>query len=204
MATGLTVVSRLCDSGTIRKKADRQSARAGEIDIYEQVNGVTNRANQATLHTGPGCTFSDPRGQTGSTLVSDCNVANGANGNTGCGVSMTGDANTFGTGLNNAGGGVFAMQHESSGVFVWHWSRDSAPAGTKRGDNSAIDVSSWGTPDAAFGFYQGTCSADHIDLNQQVRRAQTSLSISDRDGADVALSSGRHEHRFLWLVCFGV
>ncbi len=59
------------------------------------------------------------------------------------------------------------MQHEYSGVYVWHWTRGNAPAGTKRGDNSAINVASWGEPAAAFPF-TSSCTASHINTNQQI------------------------------------
>ena len=59
------------------------------------------------------------------------------------------------------------MQYESSGVFVWTFPRNSAPAGTRRGDGSQINTADWGLPAASFPFYDG-CSANHIDLNQQV------------------------------------
>ncbi|EPQ27397.1 uncharacterized protein PFL1_04935 [Pseudozyma flocculosa PF-1] len=137
----------------------------GEIDIYEGVNGVA--PNQATLHTGPGCIKAPSALQTGTNVSpTDCNVKDGANGNAGCAVFMP-SSNSFGAGLNANGGGVFAMQYVAEGVFVWFWPSSSAPAGTKRGDSRTIDVASWGTPTAAFPFYDG-CTASHIDTNQQV------------------------------------
>lgn len=84
---------------------------SGEIDILE---GVSTQATDAiTLHTSAGCSVNIDGSQAGANLAnSDCNTDKG---NTGCSASTTlGQA--FGDAFNTNGGGVYAMQWESSGV----------------------------------------------------------------------------------------
>lgn len=79
----------------------------GEIDIVEGVNNYTN--NQATIHTGVGCTLPNNVNTldiTG-TVVGGTNCAAVQSGNQGCGVRAT-QTNSFGVPFNNNGGGVFA------------------------------------------------------------------------------------------------
>jgi len=118
----------------------------GEIDIIEGVN--LNNRNQMTLHSGPGCNMPSNWNQAGKTLTTDCNSANGANGNQGCGVQSSSDR-SFGGGFNNNGGGVFAMQWENSGVFIWFFERGQIP-GDIQANNP--DTTRWGTPAASFPF----------------------------------------------------
>ncbi|PWN28308.1 hypothetical protein BDZ90DRAFT_226469 [Jaminaea rosea] len=120
----------------------------GEIDVMEQVNGV-GRPDSSTLHTSPGCTMPEGRSMTGTATLNDCNVLNGANGNAGCGVNLFSDPNSFGEPLNNNGGGTYAMQRESGGIYVWFWQGNSAPF-DPRSPNAHIDPASWGTPHASF------------------------------------------------------
>jgi hypothetical protein len=85
----------------------------GEIDVIEGVNLAGT--DQITLHTGPGCTINTAGSQGGTTLLqSNCNANNG---NDGCSVTTT-TSNAYGTNFNNVGGGVYATQWESSGVYV--------------------------------------------------------------------------------------
>ena len=118
--------------------------------MYEGVNN--QNANQATLHTASGCT------QTDNTLNSDCSSGSG------CGVEF--GSNSFGSQINN-GGGVFAMQYATTGVYVWFWARSDAPTGTTQGDSSSIDISSWPEPQATFNFGD-SCPSTMINTNQQV------------------------------------
>jgi len=85
----------------------------GEIDVIEGVNLAGT--DQITLHTGPGCTINTAGSQGGTSLLqSNCNANSGHDG---CGVTTT-TSNAYGTNFNNVGGGVYAMQWESSGVYV--------------------------------------------------------------------------------------
>lgn len=119
----------------------------GEIDVYENVNGIS-RPNFSTLHTSAGCTMPD-RPQTGTSGFNDCNVEGGANGNQGCGVALTNDPNSFGQPLNNNNGGTYAMQRESGGIYVWFWQGNTAPFDPKS-TTANVDPASWGTPHASF------------------------------------------------------
>lgn len=87
---------------------------SGEIDIIEAINNMDN--NQIALHTVQGCTqqLFTPPAQTGNTLETDCSVPRG------CIVAEKADS--FGPGFAAAGGGVFALQMEVSGIYVWYWS----------------------------------------------------------------------------------
>lgn len=120
----------------------------GEIDVYENVNGV-GRPDSSTLHTSPGCTMPSSRSMTGTATINDCNVLNGANQNAGCGVNLSGDPNSFGAPLNNNGGGTYAMQRESGGIYVWFWPGSSAPF-SATSTTANIDPATWGTPHASF------------------------------------------------------
>lgn len=84
----------------------------GEIDVLENVNLAP--ANQMTLHTTPGCTQPQGVTQLGQTTTADCSL--GANSSEGCTV-VEKQANSFGDGFNNAGGGVWATQFDESGIL---------------------------------------------------------------------------------------
>jgi len=137
---------------------------SGEIDIVEGVN--LNSRNQMTLHSGPGCTMPTNWNQVGSTLSTDCNSANGNNGNQGCAVQAQ-NPNSFGTGFNNNGGGVWAAQWETSGVFIWFFQRNQIPQDIKTGNPN---TAGWGTPGASFPFSgtgPGSCPSSEF-VNQQI------------------------------------
>lgn len=108
----------------------------GEIDIVEGVNN--NQNNQYTLHTSSGCTLDTSfaksstkrrRGHarrgtanslsalafTGKALATTCDAA--VNGNAGCGISDPSNA-SYGKGLNDNGGGVFATLLDDDGVAI--------------------------------------------------------------------------------------
>ncbi|RPD77276.1 hypothetical protein L226DRAFT_459589 [Lentinus tigrinus ALCF2SS1-7] len=112
----------------------------GEIDIIEAVNLMTY--NQMALHTNSGCTQATGVNQTGSTSGTDCGTSSG------CTVAEQ-QANSYGTGFNSAGGGVWATQFDSTGIYIWFWTRDSVPSSVSSATDS-IDISSWGTPSAAY------------------------------------------------------
>ena len=89
----------------------------GEIDIIE---GVHEQAtNQMTLHTSAGCTLNTkPPGNlafTSTILGTQCASSN--SNNDGCAFSDD-NSNSYGQGLANAGGGVFAMLWDDSGVKI--------------------------------------------------------------------------------------
>ena len=65
--------------------------------------------NQMALHTLPGCTHSTPPDQTGVDDSLDCSSS------AGCTVHESAP-NSAGPGFNDAGGGVWATQFDTSGI----------------------------------------------------------------------------------------
>jgi len=115
----------------------------GEIDIVEGVNNYTN--NQATIHTNPGCSIASSNATvldiTGSVVGgTDCSAAD--SGNQGCGMRSP-QNNSFGSGFNANGGGVYAMQWDNSGIAVYFFPRGSVPSDISAG---SPDPSGWSTP----------------------------------------------------------
>jgi hypothetical protein len=85
----------------------------GEIDIIEGVHDQT--FNLYTLHTTPGCTLDTSQTFTGTPRSTDCDTA--VNFNSGCGIEDT-DAHSYGSGLNDQGGGVFATLWDGDGIRI--------------------------------------------------------------------------------------
>ena len=85
---------------------------AGEIDIIEAINLMTY--NQMALHTTPGCTKVQNDTQTGNTLETDCSTDQG------CLVSEN-KPHSYGQGFAQAGGGVWAVEYDSSAINMWFW-----------------------------------------------------------------------------------
>ncbi|KAI0336817.1 hypothetical protein GY45DRAFT_1237765 [Cubamyces sp. BRFM 1775] len=112
----------------------------GEIDILEGINLMKD--NQMAVHTTQGCMTSNSIQQTGAIGFTDCSKGSG------CTVRET-KANSFGAGFAQAGGGVWATQYDVAGIFIWFWSREDVPAELTN-NASTIDISTWGTPSAAF------------------------------------------------------
>ncbi|KAK0211279.1 glycoside hydrolase family 16 protein [Desarmillaria ectypa] len=119
----------------------------GEIDIVEGINDNTN--NQATLHTGSGCSLpsihADALNITG-TAVGGTNCAADESSNEGCGFRSASDV-SFGAAFNNNGGGVYAMKWDDDGIKVYFWTQDSVPsdvnAGTPVPDRWGAPMSNW-------------------------------------------------------------
>jgi len=133
---------------------------SGEIDIIEGVNAQST--DSITLHTAAGCTIANPNSQSGTnTLTTNCNQDNA---NTGCGVS-TANTNAFGAGFNRVGGGVYAMQWASSGIYVWFFQRGSIPSDiTEENPNTMA----WGTPMATFESGNGGCDFNTAFQNHNI------------------------------------
>jgi len=113
----------------------------GEIDIIEGVNDYTN--NQATLHTNPGCGLASTDSKALSisgTLIAGTDCAASTTSNQGCGIRANSNT-TFGAGFNSIGGGVYAMQWDSSGISVFFFPRGSIPADIEA---EAPQPSNWG------------------------------------------------------------
>ncbi|GAA5901443.1 hypothetical protein JCM6882_006279 [Rhodosporidiobolus microsporus] len=112
----------------------------GEIDIIEGVHDQPQ--NQATLHTGAGCTLKSPMQAVSSILETDCNAY--INGNIGCGT-LDPSTKSFGSALNKAGGGTFAMTWDEDGVAVYFFPRGTAPSDLT---SDSPFPSTWGEPRA--------------------------------------------------------
>jgi hypothetical protein len=115
----------------------------GEIDIVEGVNTYTN--DQSTIHTGVGCTLptssSSALDITGTVVGgTDCSAADSDN--EGCGVRSA-NTNSFGAAFNSAGGGVYAMKWDTTGISVYFFPRSSVPADITAGNPMPAN---WGTP----------------------------------------------------------
>ncbi|KAF7876518.1 hypothetical protein EAF04_001608 [Stromatinia cepivora] len=130
----------------------------GEIDIIEGVNSQNH--NLISLHSGPTCSVAGS-GQTGTLQSANCNnFANPVG--VGCGISDP-RTNSYGTGFNLNGGGIYAMEWTSSYIRVYFFPAGTAPADIN-GQNP--DPSKWGTPVANF---QGDCDIDsHFRENRLV------------------------------------
>lgn len=70
-------------------------------------------------------------------------------------------ANSYGTGFNNAGGGVYATFWNGGSIQMWYWPRSSVPSDIT---NGAPAPSGWGTPMAHF----AGCSFDNYIKNNNI------------------------------------
>ncbi|MCJ1435900.1 hypothetical protein MMC27_005276 [Xylographa pallens] len=133
----------------------------GEIDIVEGVNDQAT--NSMTLHTSDGCSANSPASAfTGQQNTYNCYVkAANQSENEGCGFSTTA-SNSYGTGFNNNGGGVYAMEWTSNYIQIFFWPGGSAPSDAL-GDTP--NPSGWGRPAAIF---QGDCDIDQYFMDQQI------------------------------------
>nr|GAT47609.1 predicted protein [Mycena chlorophos] len=117
------------------------------LDIIEGIN--LSSANQFSLHTSPGCTQPTNITQTGKTKVSNCLQDADLNA-FGC-TTEEAKPNSFGEGFASAGGGVYALQMDVSGIYMWFWSRPDIPNSISGSSaSSTLDISDWGTPSTAY------------------------------------------------------
>ncbi|CAO2656724.1 Nn.00g055270.m01.CDS01 [Neocucurbitaria sp. VM-36] len=133
----------------------------GEIDILEGVNEMTN--NGMTLHTGPGCEIGEDTAQfSGEVSTPNCDVAaDDQEKNVGCSIKHP-SKQSYGAGLNQIGGGVYATQWTADAISVFFFPRDSIPADVL-GDNP--DPTSWGLPAAKF---TGGCDIEKTFKEQTI------------------------------------
>ncbi|MCJ1395103.1 hypothetical protein MMC18_007984 [Xylographa bjoerkii] len=133
----------------------------GEIDVIEGVNDQTS--NDMTLHTSDGCSANSPPSlYTGQQNTYNCYTeAANQTPNQGCGFSETA-ANSYGTGFNSNGGGIYAMEWTSNYIQIFFW-----PAGTAPSDalGDTPNPSGWGRPAALF---QGACDIDQHFMDQTI------------------------------------
>jgi hypothetical protein len=121
----------------------------GAMDI---INGV-NRAltNQPSLHTNTQCK-TNGLGQTGLQTLYDC-ALDSSSGEAGC-IANAVAPNTFGTGFNAMGGGVYAMEWTSEAIKIWLFPRGAIPASITADKPETAD---FGVPLVNF---QGDCDID--------------------------------------------
>lgn len=100
-----------------------------------------------TMHTSQGCTL----------VNKDCQ------GNQGC-AATAGGSSSYGTGLNSAGGGIFATEWTSDSINIWFFSHGSAP-GDISGPNP--NPSGWGNPTSSFVGGSG-CDIDSHFMNNNI------------------------------------
>jgi hypothetical protein len=123
----------------------------GEIDIIEGVNDQSQ--NQMTLHTSDGCSIQNT-GFSGTLDTSNCYVdASGQSPNSGCAI-MNSNTQSYGSGFNSAGGGVYATEWTGDAISVWFFPSSSVPSDISSGKP---DPTGWGTPAAKFA---GSCDID--------------------------------------------
>lgn len=133
---------------------------SGEIDILEGVN--SQASNSFAMHTSAGCSITNSGQFSGQIATSNCDVAAAGQGtNVGCAIK-TSDTRTYGTGFNQAGGGVYATEWTSEAVTIWFFSRGSIPADITAG---TPNPSNWGTPQAQFA---GACDIDTHIKDQRI------------------------------------
>ncbi|OAP63931.1 hypothetical protein AYL99_03158 [Fonsecaea erecta] len=133
---------------------------AGEIDIIEGVN--SQASNAMTLHTDSGCSITNNGMFSGSVATPNCDIkAAGQAMNAGCSISTPNDG-TYGTGFNQAQGGVYATEWTSSAISIWFFSRSAIPSDISSG---SPDPSNWGQPLASF---SGGCNIDEFFNNNQI------------------------------------
>lgn len=133
---------------------------SGEIDIIEGVNSQST--NLMTAHTNAGCTITSTGKFAGTMETANCdiNAPNQAT-NAGCSIS-TGSSQSFGSGFNAGGGGVYATQWTGSAISIWFFPRSAIPADVNFGSPNPED---WGLPTAQFA---GGCDIDEHFVNQQI------------------------------------
>jgi hypothetical protein len=116
-----------------------------------------------TLHTGPGCQIgSDTTAFTGSVTTGNCDVnAENQSKNAGCSIEHP-STKSYGAGLNQNGGGVYAMQWNADAISVYFFPRESIPADVL-GANP--NPATWGKPAAKFA---GACDIEEKFAAQQI------------------------------------
>ncbi|KAB8293082.1 hypothetical protein EYC80_007441 [Monilinia laxa] len=118
-------------------------------------------AREIDIIEGGGACSVSGTGQTGTLQSANCNnFANPVG--VGCGISDP-STNSYGTGFNSNGGGIYALEWTSSHIRIYFFPAGSAPADIN-GPNP--DPSKWGTPVSNF---EGSCDIDsHFKENKLV------------------------------------
>ncbi|TIB36352.1 hypothetical protein E3P84_00981 [Wallemia ichthyophaga] len=118
----------------------------GELDIIEGINNDTY--NHVTIHTYDGCTQSGTAAAIGeySSETHDCSGFTPTN--SGCGFEDP-NPNSYGEGLNNGGGGVFATEWDvdAGTLKTWFFPRLLIPQDIL---NNSPNPQNWGQPVSHF------------------------------------------------------
>ncbi|CAK4011390.1 concanavalin A-like lectin glucanase domain-containing [Lecanosticta acicola] len=113
----------------------------GEIDIIEGVHQQT--VNDMSFHTSDNCTLANTGAFSGNEVSSNCYInAPGQSSNQGC-TTQGRNTNTYGSGFNNIGGGVYATEWVSDAISIWFFPRGQIPQDIQNGQPSP---GSWGAP----------------------------------------------------------
>lgn len=132
----------------------------GEVDIIEGVN--SQDTNSMTLHTAAGCAITNNKQNSGTMTGSNCDInAAGQATNAGCQINDP-STNSFGTGFNAQGRGVYATGWTSQAFRVWFFPRGSIPSDIRSGNP---EPAGWGTPTVVF---SGSCDIDTHFQNQRI------------------------------------
>ncbi|KAK4575093.1 hypothetical protein LTR86_000945 [Recurvomyces mirabilis] len=139
----------------------------GEIDVMEAVNKA-NTGVQTTLHTSNNCKMNVKRKETGKALTTNC--WNETDSNAGCGVQ--GPVDSYGSGFNANGGGIYAMELRDAGIRVWFFARDNIPSNipTDVANTTAPDPSVWPEPLADF-------PSTHCDISSHFKNQSIIANI---------------------------
>lgn len=133
---------------------------SGEVDIIEGVN--SQAANSFAVHTNPGCSITDSGAFTGHIETPNCDVnAPGQATNAGCAIT-TPDTQSYGTGFNSNGGGVYATEWTSEAISIWFFPRSRIPPDIA---STNPQPSGWGPPHAQFA---GACDIDTYVRDQNI------------------------------------
>jgi hypothetical protein len=107
-----------------------------------------------TLHTGGNCSFDPPvKAESGTSNNNnfDCQLNNPV------GCSVEAPIGSYGSSLNDQGGGVFAMEWTSTYIKIYFFPRNGIPADIISG---RPDPRFWGSPSADFDSQYGNCNID--------------------------------------------
>ena len=108
--------------------------------------------NYMTIHTGSSCTLTAAGKGLLQPFSTDCNANDNAN--EGCSFHDN-DSNSYGTGFNNNGGGIFAMEWTEDGVSIWRWWHGNQPSDVL---TDSPNPSGWGAPSANWASSSSECN----------------------------------------------
>ncbi|ESK91847.1 glycoside hydrolase family 16 protein [Moniliophthora roreri MCA 2997] len=174
---------------------------AGEIAIIETEDGISMNPNYMALYTDAGCIQSSYAVQSGSTVERNCSP------DLGCRVEQT-DPESSGSELAEAGGGIFAAQIDPAGIFIWFWSRGTAPASISK-SKAIVDISDWGQASASY--LNDTCEVKKhfgpqklvLDINICAHWAGTSFeSLCPGDCNAYVTGDGKNYTNAYWEISY--